>query len=50
MVKEQGVSAMSYVVVQHPIGGLNYQGVQHKLRMSWPELLRAAREWQPGRT
>jgi hypothetical protein len=48
--KEQGVKDMARVVVQHPIGGLNFQGIQQKAETIFPDLLRAAREWQPAGT
>ncbi|HUJ89450.1 MAG TPA: hypothetical protein VLX12_04580 [Syntrophorhabdales bacterium] len=46
--KEQGVTDMARVVVQHPIGGLNFQTVQQKAQSIFPDLLRVAREWQPA--
>jgi hypothetical protein len=48
--KEQGVTDMARVVVQHPIGGLNFEGVQQKAQSIFPDLLRVAREWQPAGT
>jgi ABC-type Fe3+-hydroxamate transport system substrate-binding protein len=48
LMKEQGVTDMARVVVQHPIGGLNFQGIQQKAQSILPELLRLAREWQPA--
>ena len=46
-VKDQGVTDMAYVVVQHPIGGLNFQGIQQKAQASFPDLLKAVQDWQP---
>jgi hypothetical protein len=39
---------MAHVVVQHPIGGLNFQGVQQKAQASFPDVLKAVQDWQPA--
>jgi hypothetical protein len=48
--KEQQVEDMARIVVQHPIGGLNFQGIQQRVKSAFPEVLKAAREWQPTGT
>jgi hypothetical protein len=48
--KEQQVADMARIVVQHPIGGLNFQGIQQKVQSAFPDVLKAAREWQPTGT
>ena len=50
LVKDQGVRDMAHVVVQHPIGGLNFQGIQQKVQAAFPDVLRTAKEWQPTGT
>jgi ABC-type Fe3+-hydroxamate transport system substrate-binding protein len=50
LVKEQGVTEMAYVVVQHPIGGLNFEGIQHRASDVFPDVLEAAKVWQPTGT
>jgi len=39
---------LAHVVVPHPIGGLNFQGVQQRATMAFTGVLEAAREWQPS--
>jgi hypothetical protein len=48
--KEQQVADMARIVVQHPIGGLNFQGIQHKVQLTFPDVLKAAQEWEPAGT
>jgi hypothetical protein len=45
--QEQGVSEMPLVVVAHPIAGHNLEGIQKKADEAFPDILRAATEWQP---
>jgi hypothetical protein len=40
---------MAYVVVPHPIGGLSEEEVRSKVDEAFPEILKAATEWQPSR-
>jgi hypothetical protein len=48
--KEQQVADMARIVVQHPIGGLNFQGIQQKVKSVFPEVLKTALEWEPAGT
>jgi hypothetical protein len=48
--KEQQVADMARIVVQHPIGGLNFQGIQQKVKTVFPDVLKAAQEWEPAGT
>ncbi len=41
-IKYQGVSEMSYVVVEHPIAGHNQKGVYKLAEGAFPEILKAA--------
>jgi len=41
---------MAQVVVNHPLGGLNFEGVRKKVGMAFPDTLKAAQEWQPAGT
>ena len=45
--KEQGVSDMALVVVEHPIAGRNLEDTRKLADQSFPEILRAATQWQP---
>ncbi len=45
--KEQGVSDMALVVVEHPIAGHNLEGIREKADAAFPDILKAATEWQP---
>jgi len=42
-----GKDDMAYVVVAHPIGGISDEEVRIKVDEAFPEILRAATEWQP---
>jgi hypothetical protein len=44
-----GKDDMAYVVVPHPIGGLSEEEVCNKVDEAFPEILKAATEWQPSR-
>jgi hypothetical protein len=46
--KEQGVSDMALVVVEHPIAGYNLEGIRKKADAAFPDILKAATEWQPA--
>ena len=45
--KEQGVEEMSLVMVEHPIAGHNLAGVQKKVEIAFPDILKACTIWQP---
>ena len=45
--QEHGVSEMALVVVAHPIAGHNQDGINKKVDEAFPEILKAAIEWQP---
>ena len=47
-IKEQGVSDMDLVVVEHPIAGHNLEGIRKKVDTAFPDILKAATKWQPG--
>lgn len=46
--REQGVSDMALVVVPHPIAGLSLDGVNRKVDAAFPDILKAATQWQPA--
>jgi hypothetical protein len=41
---------MTHVIVQHPIGGLNFEGIQKKVQVAFPEVLKASQGWKPVET
>jgi len=45
--QEQGIADMALVVVEHPIAGHNLEGIQKKAEEAFPDIMRAATEWQP---
>lgn len=45
--EEQGVSDMALVVVEHPIAGHNLEGIRKKADAAFPDILKAATEWEP---
>jgi hypothetical protein len=45
--KEQGVEQMSLVVVEHPIAGHKLAGIQKKVEIAFPDVLKACTIWQP---
>jgi hypothetical protein len=47
LVKEQGVSEISLVIVEHPIAGHHLKGIRKKMDGVFPEIIKAATEWQP---
>jgi hypothetical protein len=47
-IKEQGVSEMALVIVEHPIAGHNLEGIRKKVDAAFPDILKAATKWQPG--
>ena len=47
-IKEQGVSEMALVIVEHPIAGHNLEGIRKKVDGDFPDILKAATKWQPG--
>lgn len=46
--EEQGISDMALVVVEHPIAGHNLEGIRKKADAAFPDILKAATEWQPA--
>ena len=46
--QEQGVSEMALVIVEHPIAGHNLEAIRKKADQAFPDILKAATEWQPG--
>jgi hypothetical protein len=49
LIKDQGVSEMALVVVEHPIAGHNLEGIRKKVDAAFPEILKAATKWQPAK-
>lgn len=47
ILQEQGVSEMALVIVEHPIAGHNLEGIRNKADQAFPDMLKAATEWQP---
>jgi glycogen synthase len=45
--QEQGISEMALVVVAHPVAGHNLEGIQKKADAAFPDILKAATQWQP---
>ncbi|MBC8253516.1 MAG: hypothetical protein H8E35_05750 [Ardenticatenia bacterium] len=45
--QEQGISEMALVVVAHPVAGHNLEGIQKKADAAFPDVLKAATQWQP---
>ncbi len=45
--KDQGVSDMALVVVEHPIAGRNLEDTKKLADKAFPEILNAATQWQP---
>jgi hypothetical protein len=45
--KEQGITDMPLVVVEHPIAGHNLAGVKKKAQEAFADILAAATQWQP---
>ncbi|MBI4525845.1 MAG: thiol-disulfide oxidoreductase [Deltaproteobacteria bacterium] len=42
-----GVPEMSFVVVEHPIGGISKEQIEAKADAAFPEILKMALEWKP---
>jgi hypothetical protein len=49
VMKDQGVSEMCLVVVEHPIAGHNQEGIRKKMDGVYPEILQAATKWRPAK-
>jgi hypothetical protein len=45
--KEQGVPDMDLVTVEHPIAGRNLEDTRKLADKAFPEILKAATQWQP---
>jgi hypothetical protein len=43
----QGISEMALVVVEHPIAGRSQEGIQKMVDAAFPDILKAATQWQP---
>jgi len=48
VIQEQETAPMALVVVEHPIAGHNLEGIRKKADAAFPEILKAATQWQPG--
>lgn len=46
--KEQGVSDMALVVVEHPIAGHSLEGIWKKVDGAFADIMKAATKWQPA--
>ncbi|MBC8445838.1 MAG: hypothetical protein H8D74_01425 [Chloroflexi bacterium] len=46
--QQQGGSDMALVVVEHPIAGHKLEGIRKKADAAFPDILKAATEWQPA--
>ena len=46
-IKEQGVSEMALVIVDHPIAGHNLEGIRKKVDAAFLDILRVATKWRP---
>jgi hypothetical protein len=46
--KEQGVSDMALVVVEHPIAGHSLEGIRKKVDGAFADIMKAATKWQPA--
>jgi hypothetical protein len=44
---EQGVPGMALVIVEHPIAGRNLEDTQKLADKAFPDILKAATQWQP---
>jgi len=49
LMKDQGVSEMALVVVEHPIAGHSLDGIRKKVDTAFPVILKAATQWQPSK-
>jgi hypothetical protein len=49
LMKDQGVSEMALVVVEHPIAGHSLEGIRKKVDAAFPVILKAATQWQPSK-
>jgi hypothetical protein len=45
--KEQEVSEMAFVVVEHPIAGRNLEDTRKLADKAFPDILKVATQWQP---
>jgi len=43
---DNGISEMALVVVEHPIAGHKLDAIREKAEKAFPDILRAATEWQ----
>jgi len=48
-VRDQGVSEMAQVVVEHPIAGHNLRGIHKMVETAFPLIMKAATIWQPSK-
>lgn len=47
--KDQEVSKMAFVVVEHPIAGRNLKDTHKLADKAFPDIFKAATQWQPAR-
>ena len=45
--KEQDLSEMALVVVEHPIAGHNLKDIRKKAELAFPDIFKAATQWKP---
>jgi hypothetical protein len=48
--KDQGVSEMALVVVEHPVAGHNLKDIRKKAELAFPDILKAATQWKPRKS
>jgi hypothetical protein len=48
LIKDQGVSEMALVVVEHPIAGHSLEGIQKKVDAAFADIMKAATNWRPA--
>lgn len=48
LIKDQGVSDMALVVVEHPIAGHSLAGIRKKVDAAFADVMKAATKWQPA--
>ena len=48
LIKDQGVSDMALVVVEHPIAGHSLEGIRKKVDGAFADITKPATKWQPA--
>ena len=46
--KDQGVSEMALVVVEHPIAGHTLEGIRKKVDAAFADVMKVATKWHPA--